>query len=331
MMRTQTTILTMTIALGAPIAMRAQQPDPAKARAVLAETRGAIGNKVDSLRSLSLEATLQRNMGNMQISSDVELLMDLPDKYVRSETMSGPMNGGTTSGFNGDKPLQKFNTGGGMAGGMVFRMGGPGGPVTTTPGEKPSPEEQQKMDRAMVRSARVELSRLMLGWFAMAHPQVAAEYTYAGEAESPDGKAFVIDAKDADGFAARLFIDEATHLPLMVTYRAPQPRIVTAGGPRGAGGGPAQIATGGGRSERPLTDEERRKLREDADRQLQELQKQPPVMADYTLYFDDWQEADGIQFPHRIRRAMSGTTSEEWTITKVKVNPKIDPKKFAVE
>ena len=29
-----------------------------------------------------------------------------------------------------------------------------------------------------------------------------------------------------------------------------------------------------------------------------------------------------------FRRAIGGTTSEEWTINKVKVNAKIDPKKF---
>ena len=87
-------------------------------------------------------------------------------------------------------------------------------------GEKPTPEQLEQMNKAMVRSSQTEASRLMLGWFAMAHPSINAQYTYAGEAESPDGKAYVIDVKNADSFAARLFIDEQTHLPLMVTYKA---------------------------------------------------------------------------------------------------------------
>ena len=49
---------------------------------------------------------------------------------------------------------------------------------------------------------------------------------------------------------------------------------------------------------------------------------------EYSLFFDDWREIDGINFPHVIRRATKGTTEEEWTITKVKVNPKLDAKKF---
>jgi hypothetical protein len=49
---------------------------------------------------------------------------------------------------------------------------------------------------------------------------------------------------------------------------------------------------------------------------------------EYALYFDDWRDVEGIKFPHSFRRAIAGVTTEEWTISKVKVNPKIDPKKF---
>ena len=40
---------------------------------------------------------------------------------------------------------------------------------------------------------------------------------------------------------------------------------------------------------------------------------------------------DGVAFPHKIQRSTGGVTEEEWTITKAKVNPKIDAKRFAVE
>jgi hypothetical protein len=35
-----------------------------------------------------------------------------------------------------------------------------------------------------------------------------------------------------------------------------------------------------------------------------------------------------VKFPHSIRRASAGATTEEWVVSRVKVNPKIDPKKF---
>ena len=77
-----------------------------------------------------------------------------------------------------------------------------------------------------------------------------------------------------------------------------------------------------------MTEEERRKAREEAEKQVEARRNQPPAMVEYSLFFDDWREVGGIKFPHRLRRAMSGATNEEWTINKVRVNPKIDPKKF---
>jgi hypothetical protein len=300
----------------------------AKATEVLAGARKAIGGKkLDGLTSLSVQAVAQRNVGNFQMTSDLELLLNLPDKYVRSESSNSPMvTMSNTTGFNGDRPIKRAAQAGMPAGGgMMIRMGGPGMPMRGN-AERPTPEQQAQLDKQLLRSARLEISHLMLGWFAATHPSIAAHYTYAGEAESPDGKAYIVDAKSADGFAARLFIDEATHLPLMLTYQASQARTVTVGGPPPSGG--RGRAEGAGR---PASPEERQRIEADAQGELEQLQAQPPALVEYTLYFDDWREEDGIKFPHALRRASAGTTMEEWTVSKVKVNPKIDPRKFDSE
>lgn len=309
-------------------ALGAAQQDT-KAADVLAGTRKAIGGKrLDTLTSLSVQAAAQRNIGNFQMTSDLELLVDMPDKYLRSETASGPMvNMASTLGFNGERALKGSGPMATPGGGMMIRMGGPGpGGAAFGGGEKPTPEQQAQLDKQLVRSARQEISRLMLGWFAMAHPSLGVQYTYAGEAESPDGKALMVDAKNSDGFAARLFIDEQTHLPLMVTYQGPQPRTVTVGAQRpGGDGSQPQVQS------RQTSSDEQKKLEAEANSQIDRLQKQPPVMVEYAIYFDDWRNEDGIKFPHGLRRASGGTTTEEWTVSKVKVNPKIDPKKFESE
>jgi hypothetical protein len=119
----------------------------------------------------------------------------------------------------------------------------------------------------------------------------------------------------------------------MVTYKGPQPRMMTAGGPAPAaaaagghgGGGHVVTQMSGG------TEEDRRKARAEAEKQIQEMQRTPPVMVDYTVFFDEWRETDGVKFPFKMRRAMSSETTEEWTVTKVKMNPKVDPKRFAGE
>ncbi len=326
--------LAATIAFAQPVAFIAQEAG--KAAEILALARKAIGGKkLETLKTFSVESSLQRNVASMQLNSDVEILLDLPDKYLRAEAASGGgmvmMAGGGVSGFNGDRPLQKANAGMGGGGAMVFRMGGPGGPAPAG-NEKPTPEQLAQMNKAMVRSGQTDASRLMLGWFAMAHPAINAQYTYVGDAESPDGKAYVIDVKNADNFAARLFIDQSTYLPLMVTYKGPQPRVMTQGGPP-----PAAAAAGGQGGGHVVTQvagstpEDRKQAQAEAEKQIQEMQRTPPVTVEYTVFFDEWRDADGVKFPFKMRRAMGTETTEEWSVTKVKVNPKVDPKRFAGE
>ncbi|HEY0874575.1 MAG TPA: hypothetical protein VGD94_13975 [Vicinamibacterales bacterium] len=295
----------------------------AKAAEVLAKTREALGAaSIERMKTLSVEASMQRNVGQMQISSDVEMLLEMPDKFVRSETSRGGMNMTMSTGFNGDTAILPAGARMTAPGAMVIRMG-PGGPIQ---GDAPKLTDEQKaqMNAASLRAARSELSRMMLGWFGMAHPTLKAQYTYAGEAESPDGKAHVIDVKDGDGFEARLFIDQNNHLPLMVTYKGRQPRMMTSRMPAGGSGAPQ-----GSAQARQLTDEERKKLQEETEARIkQELADQPLV--EFALFFDDWREVDGILFPHLMRRGAGGETNEEWTINKVRVNPKIDARKFDV-
>ena len=52
----------------------------------------------------------------------------------------------------------------------------------------------------------------------------------------------------------------------------------------------------------------------------------PPV--ENRLYFADYRDSDGYQFPFRLRRAVGADTVEETTFDRFKINPKIDPKRF---
>jgi hypothetical protein len=297
------------IGCGMALVMAAAAPVSAqdtKAAEILAAARKAIGNsKLDSLKALSVEASIQRNVGSMQMQTESEMLLELPDKYVKTDVSTGPMNMAMSTGFNGDKAILPAGASPMAGGAVVFRMGGGGAAMPDPHGaEKPTPEQQEQMNRAMVRNARQDVSRMMLGWLATAHPSLKAQYTYAGEAESPDGKAYVIDVKDEDGFTARLFIDQNSKLPLMLTYKGRQGRMVT------------------------------NTSRSAAPPQVNDVRAQmahPAPLVDFSLFFEDWREVDGVNFPHVMRRASEGATNEEWKINRVRVNPKIDAKKFAVE
>lgn len=48
------------------------------------------------------------------------------------------------------------------------------------------------------------------------------------------------------------------------------------------------------------------------------------------LYYSDYRDVDGLQWPFRVRRAAGAETVEETTFDRFRLNPKIDPKKFAL-
>jgi hypothetical protein len=56
----------------------------------------------------------------------------------------------------------------------------------------------------------------------------------------------------------------------------------------------------------------------------------PPAQPEFRVYFADYRDVDGMQFPFRLRRATGADTTEETTFDRFRINPKIDPKKFEV-
>jgi len=53
-----------------------------------------------------------------------------------------------------------------------------------------------------------------------------------------------------------------------------------------------------------------------------------PAPLEQRLYFADYRDVDGLKLPFRIRRAVGGDTVEETTVDRIRINPKIDPRKF---
>jgi hypothetical protein len=175
---------------------------------------------------------------------------------------------------------------------------------------------------------RVQMLRLTAALIADA----GTPWVDAGIAESPEGKADILETKEETGRTLRLFIDQGTKLPLMVQYQDPKPMVMINGGPgRGPGGpgGPGAGAPGGGEVRavpggpgRPggappqMTPEEMQK-------RLEEMRKNPPALGTYALHLSDFKKVDGILLPHRIETSLDGEPNEEWTIEKYKVNPTI--------
>jgi hypothetical protein len=53
-----------------------------------------------------------------------------------------------------------------------------------------------------------------------------------------------------------------------------------------------------------------------------------PAPAEQRMYFADYRDVDGLKLPFRIRRAVGADTVEETTFDRIRINAKIDPRKF---
>lgn len=304
------------------------------ANKVLSLVRDALGGekKLAAVKAVAVNGRSSRVTGETTAPpTDFEIAMELPDKYMKKEVVAvmGTNSISRTSGFNGDGVIEAIDTPPSFSGGMVLRFGGPGG---AAPGAKPTPEQAEAMRKNSLQAAREDFARWTLGMFATSFPAFPLEFSYEGQAESPDGKADVIGVKGADGFQARLFVDSTSHLPLMLSWMAKEPMVMQApGGPgRGpAGQGAVQFGGGAGGGAQQMTPEQRDQMMKDMQDRMKDVEAKRRVV-EYRLYYSEYQDVSGVKLPSKLQRSIDGKPTEELTLEKIKVNPKIDPKKFEV-
>jgi hypothetical protein len=259
----------------------------AKAEQLMAQARAALGGEknLNKVQGLTATGTYQRTIQDRQVSGEVTIDLQLPDKLRRTESISpmGDLLIVTAQGLNGERLLRSQRT-----------LNGPPGVVIRTPPPPAGEAEAQAIRNALA--------------FLLASPAaLPLEFTAGGEAEADEGKADVIDAKGAGNFAARIFLDQKTHRPLMLTYRGVAPRVMiqTQQGPpppeeRGRGEGPHDPSAA-----------------------------PAPQVVDITLFLDDYRLVDGVMVPHRMARSIDGTPSEEATFKTIKINPAFKADTFA--
>jgi hypothetical protein len=264
-----------------------------KAAELLAQARAALGGdaKLAKVQGLSAAGTYQRELGDRQLSGEITLDLQLPDKMLRTDSMN-PMGDATIvmmQGINGDQLLRHSRTIGGGPG-MMFRVAGP-------------PAGSDAEGQAL-RNARAELARFVIACLLTSPSAMPVEFTYGGEAEADSEKADVVNAKGEGNFAAQVFLDKKSHRPLMLQYRGAAPRIVM------------QTM----RAEGPA-DAERIRRQADEAAGHGAAQQPAPQIVDIQMFLDDYKAVDGIMLPHHISRSIDGKPNEEWAFKTIKVNP----------
>src|SRR5439155_24444805 len=131
------------------------------------------------------------------------------DKYLRKDEIPAQESAPTASGFNGDQWLQDPPPPAAPA------------PPPAAPGAPARPAVNPAVAR--VAALKQDFTRLTLGMFATSFAAYPLTFTYVSEAEAPQGKAEVLEAKGPNNFTLRLFINKDTHLPIMVSWTPPAP------------------------------------------------------------------------------------------------------------
>jgi hypothetical protein len=323
--------------LAHPMTPAAQSPgrDPAP---ILAAAREALGGekRLSGVKNFVATGRTRQVRGDNLVPIEFEIAVELPDKYVRKDEIPAQESGPTSTGFNGEELIQ------------LPVPTPPGAPPAAAPGRTggppPAPPQAQLDAARIARVAAVkqDFVRLTLGMFAASFSSYPLTFSYIGQAEAPQGKADVLEAKAPPNFSIRLFINSQTHLPIMVSWQQAPGR---AGGGRGRGDGPPP--EGRGRGDAPAAEGRGAPARPEGAPSATAAPQgapaapgaaapnagrsaSPPAPVEYRIYYADYRDVDGLQWPFRLRRATGADTTEETTFDRFRINTKIDSKKFEV-
>jgi hypothetical protein len=275
-----------------------------RAQEVLKQAREAIGGeeKLQKVQGLQINGTYRRVFGERQMGGDREISISLPNRYLVEDAMNA---GGlstsmiNTRALNGERAWSGSSGGGS---GMFIRMAGPGGQDAT-------PEQ---IEAGLRRAFNAEFSRYLLAMILTPPPSLAVEYKYAGESDVEDVQADAIDVSAPDNFNVRIFFDKTSHLPLLLSYRGPKPRVMTMTRPAGG----------------TVKPEDMKKHREEAEKKLQAEAPAVPEEVDFYIRLTDHKKVGGVMLPHKFTFLADNEVSEEFEISKYQVNPQFKADRF---
>lgn len=270
-----------------------------RAEKLRSQARAALGGDVrlDEVRSISASGTLRRLSyeGDQWEQGRVNIDILLPDKFMKTQVMDLPRNQGQiTHSITVNRDRAWVDTKASTSRTPIISYDQDG-----------SEEERRKNERAL----RSHFTTALLAWFLTVPTPSSVQYVYVGEAVAEDGQADVLDVRGADGFAMRLFLDKATHLPLMISYRQEVPRVKE----------DVSVKVVNGRAQ----------VTRKAQAENEAEEKEPELQYnEIELRYSNYRDVDGIQLPFRSTESQNGKVTEEWEMVDYKINPPLEPQKF---
>jgi hypothetical protein len=321
---------------------------------VLAAAREALGGekRLSGVKTFTVTGRTRQVRGNNLVPIEFEITCELPDKFVRIDEFPAQDIDQARLGFKGDDLIQfpppPPGAGGGRSGeSPAGRAGGApaandgrtggGPPQNAARGGSPPPESGRAGGPSPPGPAQQRLAtvkqdfvRLTLGMFAASFPSYPLTFKYLAQGEAPEGKADILDVTGPVNFSARFVVQRDTHLPVMLMWQVPPTTVMLRipgqppPGPLPPGAlvvdAPAPPPAGASQDDRTQYAATIANLRRQA------LTQAKPI--EHRMYYADFRDVDGLKLPFRIRRAIAGETIEETTFDRIRINARIDPRKF---
>lgn len=264
---------------------------------VLADMRQALGGDaaLSAVQAFSVDGTETRTIADHTASASVEFSCALPDRCIKVRHITDPF-GETIEiyGFNGDAHIRR------RASAL---------PYPPDPFANDTPDQKAARARRAVLASKHEFARLVIPMLGIAAFD-PGDASYAGQ-ETLDGKRVdVLLLRSPDGYETRLFVDAATHLPLMVSWIGLPEIVFSTTSTEVVRQGQVVRST-------PMT---------------------PPLPSgdptagvakvERRLSFGEYHAQGGVNWPRRFKESAGGRVVLDTSLNKFKINPKIDPKRF---
>jgi hypothetical protein len=318
----------------------------AKGAAILADARKALGgeDKLAVVKALQARGTVRRAAGEINLEGDLDLSIELPNKYLRKESIILGGNGqglDRVEGLNGAEAWEEIKFGGGVnfgdggdfGGGGDFRGGGnrggrAGGQPGTPQADGRGGQDPEAAKQQMLVARQTEVARVLLAMLLTSE----VPPRWIGTAVTPQATAEVLEIRTADGTPTRIMIDSKTNMPLMLQWTgiAQDPLAALAGragfGRRGGRGGRGGFQ-GGGRGGFPGGGQQARGgAQPDAGIVRADALAQPTALQ---MFLSDYKTVNGIKLPHLMVRGAGDQVTEEWIVKNYRINPNFNPETFS--
>ena len=269
--------------------------------------RRALGGDaiLDAIKTFTVSGDVRKTGGPVAKSLSYEVLALLPDHYMTIERDVD------NAGF---RPIDitYFN---GVAGNTLIRRTDSNIPFPPDPGPQTPDAIAQRQQQQMLHR-RQEFGRLTLALLGRSFDGYSWQFPAAGP-ETLGGRAVeFVEARAADGFTARLYVDASTHLPVVIAWHAPvNPVVVTTSS--------STVVTRGNQvvSQSPPT--------VPAVPSGDPGGGTPDVM--WKLELSDFKLQDGVNWPHRLKLLVETQVREDIRLGRFRLNPRLDPRRFAIK